>query len=198
VREINVLVPEAAQRFIEAADCIQHRSAERHVAAAQPLGPLIGARVIRRAYVESAPIDLVPVRCKAKETVHGVAGDVVMAGMIDKSSDAAKRRIVVECDRVGNPSLRQPDIVVQKRNDLSLGQRDSGIARPRRSETCFELGNVELEAIRELLPDFLGSVNGISLKNEDDLELVATNAALGREILEDTASKAQDACGTEL
>ena len=51
-------------------------------------------------------------------------------------------------------------------------------------DVFFELGNVELEAIPELLSNFLGSVNRISLKNEDDLELVVTNPALGREILE--------------
>ncbi len=72
-----------------------------------------------RTEIESAPVDAIAIRRKAEDSVGGVAKRIVMTRMIDESADAAEAGIVVTGEHRLDPRRRQPDVIVQKRDDVA-------------------------------------------------------------------------------
>src|SRR5690242_1700120 len=103
MRNVNVFVPEAAECFVESADCLNCSFSEGHVATAQPFCWLILAGMICRTNVEAAPIDFVSIGSKTEQPVHRVARDVVVTGMVHESTNTTELWIVVEPDHFLNP-----------------------------------------------------------------------------------------------
>lgn len=168
--DVHVFVPEIPQRLIESAHGLNRIFAKCHVPPTQPLGRLVCAGVSGWADVKPAPIDLVPVRCQAEQPVYGFSGGRVVPGVADVSSDAPNFRVIEEPDDRLNPMRWKANVVIQERDILATGHRETNVARPGGPQPVREFHDLEVQAVTELAPKLVWRDSAVRLKNKYDLE----------------------------
>src|SRR5688572_8844613 len=179
---IHVLVPEAAECFIESTDGLDRFAPERHVPAAEPRSRLVLRRVTRRPDIESAPVDPIPVRRETEHAVGSVARGIVMSGMIDEPADAADLGIVIESDHRSDPGTREPDVIVEKRDEIATGHPEARVARARGPESFGKFRDLKRESLAKAPAIVVGCARRMRLQNQNHLERLF--GRLRREILE--------------